>query len=186
MRMRFVRFVSLGLLGLVALISAALIAFRRNPRMGSTFVNTVVNPVLIRRGLAGQGRAEIATLEHFGRRSGKRYLTPVHPEPAPDGFQIMVPLGVHSEWARNVIAAGHCRLQLHDVVYELDEPKTVKPCSVVGQPAVLRRIEESLGFAYLTLREFGSSPGSLEDVGSEAVSDAAPSAPEPEAPLAIS
>ena len=31
------------------------------------------------------------------------------------------PLGDHSEWARNVLAAGHCRLQLRDVVYELDD-----------------------------------------------------------------
>ena len=47
---------------------------------GPMFVNTVVNPRLLRRGLAGGGASEIGTIEHFGRRSGVRRLTPVHPE----------------------------------------------------------------------------------------------------------
>ena len=74
-------------------------------------------PRLLQRGLAGGAKSEIGTLEHFGRMSGVRRLTPVHPEPTPAGFRVMVPLGSHSQWARNVLAAGHCRLQLHDVVY---------------------------------------------------------------------
>ena len=81
--------------------------WRRNPRIGTAFVNSVVNPALLRRGLAGYGRSEIGTLEHVGRKSGVRRLTPVHPEPTPTGFRIIVPLGMRSEWARNVIAAGH-------------------------------------------------------------------------------
>ena len=42
--------------------------------------------------------------------------------PTEDGFRIAVPLGPKSEWARNVLAAGHCRMQLHDTVHDLDEP----------------------------------------------------------------
>ena len=147
----------------VELVGGLIYAFRRNPRIGSSFVNSVVNPALVR-GLAGRGKAEIATLENFGRRSGQRRLTPVHPEPTPDGFRIMVPLGAHSEWARNVIAAGQCRLQLHDEVYELDEPTMVQPTELVGLPMAVRRFEEYLGFQYLTLRKFTIVPGRLDTV----------------------
>ena len=62
-----------------AVTGAALVAavgwWRRNPRIGTAFVNSVVNPALLRRGLAGYGRSEIGTLEHVGRKSGVRRLT---------------------------------------------------------------------------------------------------------------
>jgi hypothetical protein len=167
----------IGTSAAAALVGGAVWSFRRNPRMGSSFVNSVVNPALLRRGLVGRGRAELATLEHFGRRSGRRYLTPVHPEPTPDGFQIMVPLGEHSEWARNVVAAGHCRLQLHDVVYQLDEPCIVRPTELPSLPAIARRIEDYLGFEYMTVREFSSTPGSL---GEEVLPSESTPEPEPE------
>ena len=162
--MRKLNIAAIGLAGGTGLVAGLVWAFRRNPRLGSSFVNSVVNPALIGHGLVGRGRAEIATLEHLGRRSGVRRLTPVYPQPTPDGFRIIVPLGGHSEWARNVIAAGHCRLQLHDVVHELDEPSMVQPSALEGLPRVLRRVEEYLGFQYITLHRFSNAPGCLEPV----------------------
>lgn len=147
---------------IVALLVAGILVWRRNPRMGTAFVNSVVNPALIRRGLSGRGRSEIGTIEHVGRRSGSRRLTPVHPEPTADGFRIIVPIGERSEWARNVISAGRCRLQLHDVVYELDEPSLISPCEIPGLPRVVCRLEDVLGFKYLQLRQFSGTPGALE------------------------
>ena len=140
----------------------AVVYWRRHPRLGTTFVNSVVNPGLLRRGLAGGTRSEIGTIEHIGRRSGVRRLTPVHPEPTAEGFRIIVPLGEHSEWARNVLAAGHCRLQLHGTVYELDEPTLVRPSDVDGLPGAVRLAEAGLGFQYLKLRTFASNAGTLE------------------------
>jgi hypothetical protein len=144
------------------IMAGALIVWRRNPRIGTAFVNSVVDPVLVRRGLAGGGRSEIGTLEHIGRRSGIRRLTPVHPEPTPDGFRIIVPLGSHSEWARNVLVAGHCRLQLHDIVYDLDEPLMLPASDVDDLPRAVRGIMAALGFHYLQLRTFDVHPGTLE------------------------
>jgi hypothetical protein len=146
---------------LAATVGGAVIVWRRNPRVGSAFVNSVVNPGLLGRGLAGGAKSEIGTLEHVGRTSGIRRLTPVHPEPTPDGFRIIVPLGVHSQWARNVMAAGHCRLQLHDVVYELDEPALIPATEVHDLPSAVRSAMAALGFEYLTLRTFSSSPGTF-------------------------
>ena len=74
----------------------------------------------------------------------------------------MVPLGTHSEWARNVQAAGHCRLQLHDVVYDLDEPMMVPASEVDELPFAVRAVAAALGFRYLKLRTSQVSAGSLD------------------------
>ncbi len=145
----------------------ALAAWRRNRRIGTSFVNSVVNPLLIRRGLAGGRASEIGTLEHIGRRTGVRRLTLVHPEPTVDGFRIMVPLGEQSQWARNVLAAGQCRLQVHDLVYELDEPAMIAASQVGDLPVAVRRLAGWLGFEYLTLHGFGVAPGTLPLIGAE-------------------
>jgi hypothetical protein len=153
----------LAVLAAFAIVTCgAVVYWRRHPRLGTTFVNLVVNPVLLRRGLAGGAKSEIGTIEHFGRRSGIRRLTPVHPEPTADGFRVIVPLAEHSAWARNVLAAGHCRLQLHDTVYELDEPTIVRPSEVDGLPGPVRFAEAGLGFQYLKLRTFAAKAGTLE------------------------
>ncbi len=144
-----------------AAAGAAFSVWRRDPRIGSALVNTTVDPWLLRHGLAGGTHSEIGPLEHIGRRSGLRRLTPVHPEPTPEGFRVMVPLGARSEWARNVIAAGHCRLQLHGQVYALAEPVLVRPDRVSGLPWVIRRTMAALGFEYLSLRTVGVEPGTL-------------------------
>lgn len=155
------RFVAL-ILALGVVTGGAVIYWRRNPRFGTGFVNSIVNPTMLRRGLAGGRASEIGTIEHFGRTTGIRRLTPVHPEPTPGGFRIIVPLGPHSQLARNVLAAGHCRLQFHELVYDLDEP-TMVPAGVVDNlPAAVRSVASGLGFEYIKLRTFGTNPGMLE------------------------
>ena len=148
--------------------AGAVVIWRRNPRIGSTFVNSVVNPRLLQHGLAGGRTSEIGTIEHYGRISGIRYLTPVHPEATSDGFRIMVPLGRQSHWARNVLTAGHCRLQLHDIVFDLDEPAWIPANDVDALPTAIRSGMAALGFEYLTLRTFDSRPGTLDLAAVEA------------------
>lgn len=145
------------------LTTGAAIVWRRNPRLGTRFANDVVNPWLLRRGLAGPTASELGTIEHIGRTSGIRRLTPVHPEPTADGFRIMVPLGEHSEWARNVLAAGHCRLQWRDTVYDLDEPSMIPACDAEHLPRPVRAPMNALGFEYLRLRTFGAKPATLDE-----------------------
>lgn len=161
--MRRVVSVIAAVAALGGVVGGAVVAWRRNPRIGTAFVNSVVNPRLVRRGLAGGGASEIGTLEHVGRTSGIRRLTPVHPEPTPGGFRVVVPLGAQSQWARNVLAAGHCRLQLHDLVYQLDEPKMIPAGQASDLPRAVRAVMAALGFEYIALRTFGVSPGTLEE-----------------------
>lgn len=147
-------------------VAALIVAWRRDRRIGTRMMNEVVDPWLIRRGIAG-GRSELGTLEHVGRRSGTRHLTPVHPVATEDGFRIIVPLGLKSEWARNVLAAGHCRLQVADVVFDLDEPLLMPARDVAELGDTARRIADRLGFMYLRLHRFAQRPGRFDETVSE-------------------
>lgn len=149
----------------VGTIVGAVLWWRRHPRAGAAWVNRVANPWLVRQGVPVLSRGEIGLLEHVGRRSGLVRVTPVHPVPTAEGFRIIVPLGTESQWAQNVLSAGHCRLQLGHELHELDEPRLIEPAQVDGVPAAAARLMEWLGFRYLALRRFASQPGSLEDIG---------------------
>jgi hypothetical protein len=144
--------------------AAGLLLWLRDPRIGTRFVNAVVDPYLVNHGLSGAGGSELGTLEHIGRHTGTRRLSPVHPVPTADGFRIVVPLGPRSEWARNVIAARHCRLQLHDVVYELDEPVLLGAAQMREISAPVRLVADRLGWQYMLLHRFAARPGSLLDL----------------------
>jgi hypothetical protein len=167
----------------VGAVVALVVAWSRNKRIGSGFANEVANPLLVRRGFAGSGRSEIGTLEHIGRTSGIRRLTPIHPVPTETGFRIVVPLGEQSQWVRNVLAAGHCRMQLRDVVYELDEPVLLAAGELPDIAPPVAWILDRLGVEYLVVRRFAEAPGRLEpmvdDAGAgstPAVEEAAPEA----------
>jgi hypothetical protein len=155
-------------IGLSAATGAvAATVWRRNPRLGTAFVNSVVNPALMRRGLVGGRMSEIGTIDHVGRRSGIHRLTPVHPEPTLNGFRVLVPLGVRSEWAQNVLAAGHCRLHLHEAVFDLDEPAWVAASKIHDLPWPVRRLMGALGFQYVTLRNVKTTKDNPDPVRPE-------------------
>lgn len=135
--------------------------WRDHPRAGAGIVNRTVNPWLERRGLVTASRGELALIEHAGRKTGTVRKTPIHPEPIDGGFRIMVPIGERSEWARNVLAAGHCRLILGARVLELDEPVLETPSAVPGLPGLVRALFEWLGFRYLRLRTFREAQGDV-------------------------
>jgi deazaflavin-dependent oxidoreductase (nitroreductase family) len=173
--MRKVRW-SLAIVAVAAQICAAAVwLWTRNRRMGTKLMNETVNRFLLSRGLAGGRASEIATLEHFGRKSGTRRLTLIHPEPTDDGIRIMAPVGEQSEWARNVLAAGRCRIQWHGRVYELDEPRMVAPATLTDLSPLVRRVTDALGFRYVLLHRFADAPGDLEPREAPA-----PEAPTPE------
>jgi deazaflavin-dependent oxidoreductase (nitroreductase family) len=150
----------------VAALSGALAGFvawwRRHPRFGTRTMNRLVNPWLVRQGVVDATHGEIALLEHVGRVSGTTRLTPVHPVDTPEGVRIVMPLGSASHWGRNVVAAGHCRMQRGQLVLELDTPRVVDPTSVDGMPRLTGRVMSWLGFRYLLLRRFAEHPGAVE------------------------
>jgi deazaflavin-dependent oxidoreductase (nitroreductase family) len=142
-----------GVLGILTAATAATEWWRRHRRVGTGFVNRVVDPWLVGHGLVDRARGELGILEHVGRRSGVTRRSPVRPVRMPTGYRIVVPLGGESQWARNVLAAGHCRLQIGSTIVELDEPAMVTPMEVRGVPRLLARAMTWLGVRYLTLHE---------------------------------
>jgi hypothetical protein len=95
--------------------------------------------------------------------------------PTEEGFRILVPLGTESEWARNVLAAGHCRMQVGPIVYDLDEPTLVPIGRDGGVPAPIRWAQAGLGFMSLRLHRFAAAPGTLDEPAVAA--EPAPAAP---------
>jgi deazaflavin-dependent oxidoreductase (nitroreductase family) len=80
----------------------------------------------ITRPLAGRRYFKLwAVVHHVGRRSGTQYATPVAIVTTPDGFVIPLPWGARTQWARNVLEAGGCRLQWGGSEYSLVQPELV-------------------------------------------------------------
>ena len=82
-----------------------------------------------------------AIVEHRGRRSGRIYRTPVAVGRTTDGFMIPIPFGDGTQWVKNVLAAGGCRLRWAGHAIDLVTPV------VVGRAegsAAFNRVERGL------------------------------------------
>src|SRR5699024_6285035 len=126
--------------------------WRQHRRVGTGFVNRIVNAWFERSGAIDESRGELGLIEHVGRRSGTARLTPIHPMPIAGGFRIIVPVGGRAAWARNVLAAGHCGLRAGGRAVELDAPVLELPADVPDLPAAVRAFFGWLGFRYLRVR----------------------------------
>ena len=155
------RRIAVVVMSLSAWLAGAIAWWRRHPRAGAGWVNRVVDPWLVRQGVVDKSEGELGLIEHVGRTSGIVRLSPVHPVATADGVRIVVPLGVASQWAANVVAAGRCRLQVDGVVQELDRPSLVPASAVPGLPPFTSRLMDVLGFRYLLLHRVSEAIGTL-------------------------
>lgn len=144
-------------------------------------VNENVNPWLLGHHVAGGAHSEIGTLEHVGRVSGSTYHTPVHPTLHDETLVIPAPLGVGSEWARNVLHAGHARLQLHEMLYELDRPELIPVEETGFFPPQIAGAFDRMGWRYLRMHVVASTPGAfaIAEPSPESALYAEPSLTEP-------
>jgi hypothetical protein len=77
--------------------------------------------------------------------------------------------------ARNVRAAGHCRLLVHERTYELDEPRVITAGERHDLPERLRAWAEARGNRYFALNVLAERDGLLAvDAGGPAMADAWP------------
>jgi deazaflavin-dependent oxidoreductase (nitroreductase family) len=91
---------------------------------------------------------------HRGRRSGRSFRTPVNVFPTGDdgGYAIALTYGPESDWVRNVLAAGGCRLETRRRTVSLTAPRLVHDETRRAVPAVPRAILGRLGvFDFLHL-----------------------------------
>ena len=84
---------------------------------------SVVNPVMSH--VAGRPHCYAALLEHVGRRSGRRYATPVVAQPTHGGFAIPLPYGAEVDWLLNLRAAGSGVLQVDGRSHRIRSPRLV-------------------------------------------------------------
>jgi hypothetical protein len=157
--MRKLLLMAVGAIGLYGLASW----WRRHRRAGTDLMNRVVNPWFERHGVIAGSRGEIGLIEHVGRKSGIVRRTLIHPMPTADGFRFIVPVGERSEWARNVIAAGRCRLVADGQTLELGEPALELPAHVPDLPRPIRALFGWLGFRYLRMQTTGTAAADVTD-----------------------
>ena len=124
-------------------------------------MNDTVNPWLIGRGIPGSATAEIACLEHVGRKSGTTFFTPVHPTIRGEEVLIPAPLGVGSQWARNILEAGRARLQFHETLHELDRPELITVTEAGLVPHQVAGPFDHMGWRYLRMRLVATVPGTF-------------------------
>jgi deazaflavin-dependent oxidoreductase (nitroreductase family) len=63
---------------------------------------------------------------HTGRRSGRRYETPVNVFRTADGFVFALTYGPDCDWVRNVLAAGGCGLKTGRRTIRLVAPRVFR------------------------------------------------------------
>jgi deazaflavin-dependent oxidoreductase (nitroreductase family) len=106
------------------------------PRVLARFNRRVNNPLQLR--WAGRLRG-YAIIEHTGRRSGRAYRTPVNAFRTPTGFAFIVGYGTHSDWVRNLLAAGGGQVLHRRQRYEISAPRLLSgPAGWVLLPAPVR------------------------------------------------
>lgn len=95
-----------------------------------------VNPVMRRLAPVLPG---YAVVEHLGRKSGKRYDTPVSVFRQESVLAVILLHG-ETDWARNVLAAGRATLRHRRTTVRLSEPKIIPPGQATKEVPRLARL----------------------------------------------
>jgi deazaflavin-dependent oxidoreductase (nitroreductase family) len=87
------------------------------------FATHILNPVVLT--IAGARYSPFARIEHVGRRSGKRYQTPLIVQRTPGGFMLALTYGPETDWYRNLVAAKGGTMRWHGRAYRLQQPELI-------------------------------------------------------------
>ena len=106
---------------------------------------------------------------HRGRRSGREYRTPVNVFATADGFVIALTYGAeHTDWVRNVLAAGGCELRVRGRVLRADSPRIFHDETRQAIRLPERQVLRLLGVAdFMSLRT-AAGPGEVVAYDSQA------------------
>jgi deazaflavin-dependent oxidoreductase (nitroreductase family) len=99
----------------------------------------------------------LALVHHVGRRSGRRYTTPVVAFDAGDTYVIPLPYGIDTDWCRNVRKAQRCTLETGGRLVPLAKPRIARTRFALPHlPAFLRPSLRLAGLpGYLVLERTG-------------------------------
>jgi deazaflavin-dependent oxidoreductase (nitroreductase family) len=94
----------------------------RVPRAVAKFNRRITNPLALPLG----GWAPLqGSLEHVGRKSGKRYRTPLNIFDTDAGYVILIGYGLDSHWVQNVLAGGPAIIHKHGKTVPVANPRLV-------------------------------------------------------------
>ncbi|GFM17461.1 MULTISPECIES: nitroreductase family deazaflavin-dependent oxidoreductase [Mycobacteriaceae] len=106
----------------------------RVPRQIAEFNKRVTNPAAR---TITPWLPNLGTLEHVGRKSGKRYRTPLLVFKTEDGYAVLVGYGPQTDWLKNVLAGGPTVLRKRGRAVELGNPQVVSKAEAA--PLVIPR-----------------------------------------------
>ena len=114
------------------------------PKAVARFNKHVTNRVTIHIATWAPG---FAVVNHVGRRSDRRYRTPVNVFRDDGRYVFALTYGRDADWVRNVVAAGGCEIETRRKKLRLVEPEifTDPTCRVVPRPVrwILRTLRVS-------------------------------------------
>jgi deazaflavin-dependent oxidoreductase (nitroreductase family) len=102
------------------------------------YVNPVTRPIAKR--LPG-----FAILTHLGRKTGRRYRTPINVFRRGDDYFFFLTYGSDAQWVKNVLAAGSCSIETRGRVVELGEPELITDPELRPAPPRLTSVSSSRG-----------------------------------------
>jgi deazaflavin-dependent oxidoreductase (nitroreductase family) len=101
----------------------------------------------------------LGVVVHRGRRSGRRYQTPVNVFSTDDGYVVALTYGPQTDWVKNVLAAGGCELRTRGQTIALGSPRLFHDESRSSIRPVERRVLRILNVAdFLSLTPAHASP----------------------------
>lgn len=83
----------------------------------------LLNPIMLR--LAGRQHWYASVIEHTGRRSGRRYSTPIVADLVDGHLIIPLPYGTQVDWVRNVLTAGEADIISKGNTYHVVSPELI-------------------------------------------------------------
>jgi deazaflavin-dependent oxidoreductase (nitroreductase family) len=134
--------IAASVIALLAILLAPILLIRFRKRWVAAFNLAVTNRITSRFAdrLPGSG-----ILTHVGRKSGRVYRTPVNVFRASEGFLVALTYGRESEWVKNVLAAGGCKLETRGVQYQLSKPTIVHDPTRRRFPLLVRIVLRIIG-----------------------------------------
>jgi deazaflavin-dependent oxidoreductase (nitroreductase family) len=129
------------------------------------FARRLVNPFVLRAGLAGGRRSPIGLVLTIGRRSGRRYATPLAVHRRGDLLFIPLTYGPGARWCQNVQARGSCSVRLRGRDLAAGRPRLLRRADL---PRTLRSAYRPIGiddFLELTILVESVIGGERDEAG---------------------
>ncbi|MFM9035703.1 MAG: nitroreductase [Mycobacterium sp.] len=107
----------------------------------------LLNPLMLR--LAGRRWWYASVIEHTGRRSGKRYITPIVADRVGAHFIAPLPYGTTADWVRNVLTAGEADIVSKGRTFHVVDPELIDSTQALPElPRDRRRTFERLSIGH--------------------------------------